>query len=129
MIYSMELRQHYELPWQTKCRELKWERGPMMEKYPDFSVFEFPPGPVHDMWIYGTVNMSAGREIELHLFSQIKEEPIAEILTVISYYHREESSLSVGHTVNFGRSWLARVSLYLWLNFIALFGRSNTGRV
>lgn len=125
----MELRQHYELTWQTKCRKLKWEQGPMMEKYPDFSVFEFPPGPVHDMWIYGTVNMSAGREIELHLFSQIKEESIAEILTVISYYHREERLPACWSYRKFWQKLAARVTLYLWLSFIALDGRSNTGKI
>ena len=59
-------------------------------KYPDFSVLEFTPGPILYMWIYGTVNMSAGRENELHLFCPIREESITEILTVISYYHRKK---------------------------------------
>lgn len=46
------------------------------------------------------------RAIELHIKSPVQSTSLVELLTVVAHYHCTATSLGVGHTVNFGRSWL-----------------------
>ncbi len=43
--------------------------------------------------------------IELHLFSNKRDESIIELLTTVAYYHKNSNKLNLWHTVNFGRGW------------------------
>lgn len=40
------------------------------------------------------------------MFSPIESELHVELLTVVAHYHLTGARLGLGHTVNFGRSWL-----------------------
>jgi hypothetical protein len=44
--------------------------------------------------------------IEIHLFSEIQDGSLVELLTVIAHYHRTGKRLGLAHSVNFGRPWL-----------------------
>jgi hypothetical protein len=44
--------------------------------------------------------------LELHLFSPEEADCHVELLTAITHYHVTGAYLDIGHTVNFGRSWL-----------------------
>jgi hypothetical protein len=63
------------------------------------------------MWTYATVCMSQESDVkrlELHLFSPVASAAHVELLTAVAHYHRTDSPLDMGHTVNFGRPWLPR---------------------
>lgn len=45
---------------------------------------------------------------ELHIFAPERNDDLIELLTAIAHYHRNDSSLGLGHTVNFGQPWLAK---------------------
>ena len=47
-------------------------------------------------------------EIRICFLLSQKGESLVELLTVIAHYHRTGSRLDIGHTVNFGRSWLPK---------------------
>lgn len=60
------------------------------------------------MWAYCTCCMSQKQDtnpIELHIFSEKKDESLIELLTAIVYYHKNINKLNIWHTVNFGRGW------------------------
>ena len=107
MEYYNLILEHYRIQWRNEPQSYLWEKGPI-EKLPAiFRVLEFPPSKSRDMWTYATCGMSNSDKIspiELHIFSSKKDEAIIELLTVISYYHNNTSSLNLGHTVNFGKS-------------------------
>jgi hypothetical protein len=50
-------------------------------------------------------DLSCANPIELHIFSRNKDEGLIELLTAITYYHRNTASLDLNHTVNFGKPW------------------------
>ncbi|MGI4762051.1 MAG: suppressor of fused domain protein [Janthinobacterium lividum] len=73
-----------------------------------FRVLEFPPSPKHNFWIYSTLGMSidmADNLTELHVFSQIQDATLIELLTVTASFHRNNATLGLHHTVNFGQPW------------------------
>jgi hypothetical protein len=75
----------------------------------DFCVLEFQPAELRNMWTYATCGMSQPNDqikIELHIFSKTQEKSLVELLTVIAYYHRNDCTLNLNHSVNFGRPWL-----------------------
>ena len=84
------------------------EKGPMKEHYPEFTILVNPPTKNRDMWTYATVGMSdtENDSIELHLFSEIENDDLVEILTVVAYYKLTENKIGLDDTVNFGKSWL-----------------------
>ncbi len=99
---------HYVDNWQNQPEVKTWPSGPMEDLDDNFSVLEFSPSNDREMWTYATCGMSNFEEenpLELHLFSNKKDESIVELLTMIAYYHRTGSNLGLEHTVNFGRSW------------------------
>ena len=62
------------------------------------------------MWTYATCGMSARiceNALEIHLFSPVQAEELVELLTAVVHYHCTGAPLGLGHTVNFGRPWLA----------------------
>lgn len=44
--------------------------------------------------------------LELHLFSSEQDGGIVGLLYAVAHYHRTGAQLGLGHSVNFGRSWL-----------------------
>jgi hypothetical protein len=86
------------------------ERGPTHELPPGFHVLEFPPTDKSFMWVYATSGMTPREDaeaLELHLFSREPSDLHVELLTVIAHYHCTSTRLGLGHTVNFGRPWVA----------------------
>lgn len=107
-VRSLCLRGHYSNSWLSEPQPLKWMAGPIKELPNDFHVLQFPPAR-HKFWIYATCGMSQEEDpiqVELHLFSPRQSSKHVELLTAVSHYHRKDSFLNVGHTVNFGRPWL-----------------------
>jgi hypothetical protein len=43
--------------------------------------------------------------VELHLFAPTQEDDLIELLFAVAHYHRTETPLWLGHSVNFGRPW------------------------
>jgi hypothetical protein len=108
MYNPAELQRHLEEHWQVSAKQLLLQKGPLEKLDPSFRVLEFPPGPVHEMWIYSTIGMSLSnpdRLIELHVFSDKQDAGIVELLTACASYHRNDSLLGLYHTVNFGQPW------------------------
>jgi hypothetical protein len=103
------LQNHFECKWEVEGVRSKWKKGPVHKLHKDFSVIEFPPGSVHNLWIYSTLGMSLARKedniIELHLFSNKQDDSLVELLTIIASYHRNGEPLGLYHTVNFGIPW------------------------
>ncbi|MDU0369738.1 suppressor of fused domain protein [Hymenobacter endophyticus] len=103
-----ELQQHLQNHWQMEAKQMLWQSGPTGKLDAAFRVLEFPPGPVHAMWIYSTLGMSLNRPenpVELHIFSDKQNATLVELLTAVASYHRNGLPLDLHHTVNFGRLW------------------------
>lgn len=104
----IELQQHLQKNWQVEAQPVLWQSGPTEKLDATFRVLEFPPGPVHAMWIYSTLGMSLNRPedlVELHIFSDKQDATLIELLTVVASYHRNGLPLGLHHTVNFGWPW------------------------
>lgn len=106
--HQKEIIDHYKKYWKADPTVCVLDKGPAYNLPTDFCVLEFAPWAERNMWTYGTCGMSQPQNvspIELHLFSSIKDASLVELLTVITYYHRNTASLGLDHTVNFGRPW------------------------
>lgn len=109
-MFRNEIEEHYVTKWSNTPAVKKWDKGPVAELPHDFCILEFSPTPARNMWTYATCGMSQPSDaeaLELHLFSPQQTEMHVELLTVIAHYHRTGQALGHGHTVNFGRPWLA----------------------
>ncbi len=107
-MYRDEIISHYEQNWNNKASIIKWDKGPVDQLKPDFSVLEFPPNQNRNMWTYATVCMSPLEDdpmIELHLFSDKQNSNLVELLTVVANYHQNTARFGLNHTMNFGRPW------------------------
>ncbi|WP_374949122.1 suppressor of fused domain protein [Mucilaginibacter sp.] len=106
--YFQSILNHYKNVWNADPKLHKWEPGPNDELPTSFRVAEFSPSDNKSMWTYATCNLSVTSDIEgieLHMFSEKKDPMLIELLTTVSYYHRNISKLNLNHTVNFGRPW------------------------
>jgi hypothetical protein len=88
-----------------------WHRGPVAELGTDFAVLELSPTrESNNLWVYCTAGTGAtekgAHQYEFMLFSQAADERHVETLTMVSHYHRFESSLGLGHIVNIGHPWI-----------------------
>lgn len=104
--YNAVLKEHYDAVWNCRQRVKALEpRGRISAINPDFETLEITPGARRSMWIYSTVGM-AGRNgeasLEMHSFSDIQNLTWQDILESVAHYHLTETSLALGHTVNFG---------------------------
>jgi len=107
--YLIKIREHYESCWSGTPSILRWEKGPISELPQQFSVLKFEPSNLRAMWTYASCGMSIPSDLsplELHMFSSQESGEALELLTVVSHYNRTGNRLGLGHTVNFGRSWL-----------------------
>ena len=103
------IQAHYECIWCGKASICHWKSGPYQQLPESFCVLKFAPTIHQGMWAYATSGMSFRTDVpglELHLFSPFESDLHTELLTVIAHYHLNESSLAVGHIINFGRPWL-----------------------
>jgi hypothetical protein len=104
---------HYQSTWRcapTYCEwpDLALRRSALPE---GFAVLRFPPSDGTRPWKYATACMSApGDEhaVELHMICDGPEDDCAAILTMTAYFHRTSAPLGIGHSVNFGRPWVAK---------------------
>lgn len=108
-MYTTALADHYESVWGTRGAAERWSRGPIEKDLPNFSVLAFAPTPAKPLWVYATCGMSEradiAHSIELHVFSEVKDESLTELLAIVAHYHNFGGALDLGHTVDFGRPW------------------------
>jgi hypothetical protein len=107
--YANLLLEHYRAAWSTDVEKVPFAAGPIGDLPAGFGVVTCPPHGSRDMWGYATLCMSQPTDkepIELHLFSRSRADHLVELLVAMAHYHRTGSRLGLGHTVNFGRSWL-----------------------
>ena len=104
--YNAALKHHYDSVWHSNNRLNSFNaRGQITVINQDFEVLEIMPSSTRSMWTYATVGMSdksSEADVELHVFSDIKNMAWVGILESIAYFHLTESRLGIGHTVNFG---------------------------
>jgi len=106
--YNRLVLNHYEDNWGSNYQIRRLEKGPMKTLSKEFCLLEYPPNAKRKMWTYATCGMSAFNDddpIEAHIFSPNQDEIIIEILTAVSYYHKNEAKINLNHTVNFGIPW------------------------
>jgi Suppressor of fused protein (SUFU) len=103
------IQEHYQRIWKIRGEFFQFRDGPWKELPPGFGVLRFSPGGKRRVWTYATCGMSAQADanpIELHMFSPSEEADIIALLTIVAHYHLTGVYLDVGHTINFGKSWL-----------------------
>lgn len=109
MKHEQRISEHYSKKWRGEMQALNWTQGPRHELPSGFRILLFSPTGKRPLWTYATIGMSQPGDddgLELHIFSRERDDSLVELLTVIAHYHRTGHPLSLGHTVNFGRSWL-----------------------
>jgi len=104
---------HYQRIWSSVPSNCDWPPLALRAgDLPDgFAVLRVAPAAGDRPWRYGTVCMSAPTDdyaIELHMICDGPEDECAAILTMTAYFHRTTARLDVGHSVNFGRPWVAK---------------------
>lgn len=110
MTRSEVIAEHYQGVWGIEPIECPFSDGPLHQLPENFQVIMFPPHGARTMWTYATNCMSKTSDelkIELHIFSPYRSEELVELLYVIAHYHVTGESLGLGHTLNFGRPWIA----------------------
>jgi hypothetical protein len=109
--YQQAIQNHYARNWSTPTDAVRWNRGPVDALPEDFRVLVIPRPPT--MTAYATMCMSQPTDkerLELHLLTrtgQAHQSDLIEVLTAVAHYHRTGRALGLGHSVNFGRPWLA----------------------
>lgn len=109
--YAQVLENHYSRIWAPPSDRVRWGKGPIIELSDEFRVLVIERSP--DMLAYATRCMSRIEDkarLELHWLTRpakdLKDGTI-EILTAVAHYHRTGSPLGLGHSVNFGKPWVA----------------------
>ena len=100
---------HYEKMWGVSGRDVEFVGGPIEDLPDGFRVLEFEPHGDRAMWTYATCGMSTAEDIsptELHIFSPKKSGEPVEVLVATAHYHRTGKTLGLGHSINFGKSWI-----------------------
>lgn len=108
--YCHTIQKHYASSWGETFTEKQVRTGRYQELPAEFRILEFPPTDDRGMWSYGTVAMSQPldpKRLELHMFSRVQSDAVAELLYIVAHYHRTGSCLGLSHTVNFGRGWMS----------------------
>lgn len=109
--YACAIEAHYIQNWSAPLEKARWSKGPIDELPSDFHVLVFRRTP--ETVVYATRCMSQPEDverIEIHLLTRSTaavDSSIVEMLTAVAHYHRTGRPLNVGHSVNFGRPWVA----------------------
>lgn len=106
--YHAELKHHLSLHWGRVTASDQWDRGPGLPN--PFCVLLFEQKEKTRCWTYATCGMTPvirGERLELFVESPAADRSLVELLTVVAHYHQTGATLGHGHTVNFGRPWLA----------------------
>jgi hypothetical protein len=105
--YAAAVERHYLATWGAPVRRNRLSVGPVHELPATFEVLTFQR---HDALCYATQCMSEPTDaarLELHLLARAGFQPeLVELMTVVAHFHRT-TRLDVGHSVNFGRPWVA----------------------
>jgi hypothetical protein len=107
--YPDEILNHYKSVWDGEVEAIKPQRGRVHELPPDYHVLRFQPGKTHRTWIYATQCMSTpgdDERLELHIRSNGQHDEAVSLLSMTAHYHRTGARLGLGHSVNFGVSWV-----------------------
>lgn len=107
--YETELTAHYAANFGTRGTERVLTRGPGLPQR--CLVLEHPPTSKTFHWVYASCGMTTFAEpplLELFLLSPCQTQLHVELITVIAHYHQTGARLGLGHSVNFGRSWLPK---------------------
>jgi hypothetical protein len=109
--YSQSIDEHYRRAW-GEAEVSRAEGGRSHELPTDFALLTMRRSP--QMKAIATRCMSQPEDaarLELHMLMPLAsgfEPESAEILTAIAHYHRTGQRLDLGHTVSFGKPWVAR---------------------
>ncbi|MFD9901615.1 suppressor of fused domain protein [Mesorhizobium sp. NPDC059025] len=109
MITASKIRSHYEDNWRSAADLLTHDRGPVRDFPKEFGILRFEPRDNRRMWTYATCGMSLfpnTKGLELHIFSEKREDSLIELLYVVAHFQLSERELGLWHSVNFGRPWL-----------------------
>lgn len=110
MNWANLISDHYDDIWRKTPKVSPFPYGPTDQLPDDFAVLKFPPSQDRNMWTYATRCMSVpddAHPIELHVFSPLETDQITELLYATAHFHRTSTKLDLGHSVNFGRPWIA----------------------
>ena len=110
MTWCREIEDHYRRVWRASPEVCASPGGPVHEMPNGFAVLRVPPHGPRAMWTYATRCMSEPddeRPIELHMVSPWEAgADVVELLYATAHFHRTATRLDLGHSVNFGRSWI-----------------------
>lgn len=107
--WSTAIAEHYRRLWGEFATCLP-PGGPAHELPNDFVILCFPPTQARNMWTYATRGMAQPEDafpLELHLVSPYQDGGLVELLYATVHYHCTGARLGLGHSINFGRPWLA----------------------
>lgn len=106
------LERHVRKFWDGHIVESSpWERGPILERLPQFATYRVFPKRAGEAWVYVTVGSSVdGSTVggtEFFVMSPAPSDTHSETLAMVSHYHSFEAHrLSIGSVVNIGRPWM-----------------------
>ncbi|CAM3178076.1 suppressor of fused domain protein [Prescottella defluvii] len=107
------LERHVRRFWDGHILEsAPWDRGPILERVPHFTVYRVCPQRVgKEGWVYVTVGSSVhGSTVggtEFFVMSPDPAEIHSETLAMVSHFHSFEAHrLDVGSVMNIGRPWI-----------------------
>lgn len=106
--YTDAIRRHYLDTWSAPITIVPFERGPIEEISADFTILCVPPRPQRRLWTYCTQGMSNPNDanpLELHMFSSVPAQELAEVLAATAHYHRTGTPIGLNDTVDFGVPW------------------------
>ena len=109
MMWQTSIENHYDNIWKSRPKVCEFNAGPIGQLPNGFAVLRFPPCGDRKMWTYATRGMSLpddDKPLELHVFSPFESDQLVELLVATAHFHRTSTKLDVGHSVNFGRSWI-----------------------
>jgi hypothetical protein len=109
--YAQSIEEHYARAWGAAV--VSYAEGGRSHELPlDFALLTMRRSP--QMKAIATRCMSRPEDavrLELHMLMPLAsgfEPESAEILTAVAHYHHTGQRLDLGHTVNFGKPWVAR---------------------
>lgn len=105
---------HYSSFWGEPTGCFRWTAGPIEGVCPGFRVVRLQKSS--GVLVFATVGMSTHADrasLETHILAKPElgdddQDSLVELLAAVAHYHVTGRRLDVGHTVDFGRGWLAK---------------------